>query len=43
MGRHHCTADAAFDLLVRRSSESNHNRRDIAHDIVYDVQRAAGA
>jgi GAF domain-containing protein len=39
MGRHHCSADAAFDLLVQRSSAGNRKLRDIAQDIVDDVQR----
>jgi GAF domain-containing protein len=43
MGRHRCSADAAFDLLVRQSSESNRKLRDIARDIVDDVQRGSQA
>jgi GAF domain-containing protein len=43
MGRHHCSADAAFDLLVRQSSTSNRRLRDIAQDIVDGVQRGAEA
>jgi GAF domain-containing protein len=39
MGRHLCSADAAFDLLVRQSSASNRKLRDIAQDVVDDVQR----
>jgi GAF domain-containing protein len=43
MGRHHCSADAAFDLLVRQSSESNRKLRDIAQDVVDEVQREGEA
>jgi GAF domain-containing protein len=39
MGRHHCSPDAAFDLLVRQSRDTNRKLRDIAQDIVDDVQR----
>jgi GAF domain-containing protein len=39
MGRHRCSADAAFDLLVRQSSQRNRKLRDIAQDIVDDAQR----
>jgi len=39
MGRHRCSADAAFDLLVRQSSQRNRKLRDIAQDIVDEVQR----
>jgi GAF domain-containing protein len=43
MGGHHCSADAAFDLLVRQSRESNRKLRDIAQDIVDEVQRGGDA
>jgi GAF domain-containing protein len=43
MGRHHCSADAAFDLLVRQSNASNRKLRDIAQDTLDDVQRRAEA
>jgi GAF domain-containing protein len=39
MGGHHCSPDAAFDLLVRQSRDTNRKLRDIAQDIVDDVQR----
>jgi GAF domain-containing protein len=39
MREQHCSADAAFDELVRRSSGSNRKVREIAQDIVDDVQR----
>jgi GAF domain-containing protein len=43
MGRHRCSADAAFDLLVRQSSQRNRKLRDIAQDIVDEVQRGGEA
>ena len=43
MGRHHCSADTAFGLLVRQSSTSSRRLRDIAQDIVDGVQRGAEA
>jgi GAF domain-containing protein len=43
MGRHRCSADAAFDLLVAQSSTTNRKLRDIAQAIVDDVQRGADA
>lgn len=39
MREHHCSADAAFDELVRRSNAGNRRLREIAQDIVDDVQR----
>jgi GAF domain-containing protein len=39
MREQHCSADAAFDELVRRSNNSNRRLREIAEDIVDDVQR----
>jgi GAF domain-containing protein len=39
MRDHRISPDAAFDLLVERSSSGNRKLRDIAQDIVDDVQR----
>ena len=43
MREHRCSADAAFDELVRRSNHSNRRLREIAQDIVDDAQRDPGA
>ena len=43
MRDHRISADAAFDLLVQRSSSSNRKLREIAQDIVDDAQRDPGA
>jgi GAF domain-containing protein len=39
MRENHYSADAAFDELVRRSNDSNRRLRQIAQDIVDEVQR----
>jgi hypothetical protein len=39
MRDHRIAPDAAFDLLVERSSSGNRKLRDIAQDIVDDAQR----
>ena len=39
MGRHGTSADAAFDLLSKESQLSNRKLRDIAQDLVDEVQR----
>jgi GAF domain-containing protein len=39
MGRHHYSADAAFDDLAQRSQNSNRKLRDIAQDVVDEAQR----
>src|SRR3954464_15312134 len=41
MGRHGLSADAAFDLLSMESQLSNRKLRDIAQDLVDEVQRGA--
>jgi GAF domain-containing protein len=38
MGRHGITADAAFELLARQSQETNRKLRDIAAELVEEVQ-----
>jgi AmiR/NasT family two-component response regulator len=43
MREHRCSAEAAFDELVRRSNSGNRRLREIAQDIVDDVQREPGA
>jgi GAF domain-containing protein len=40
MSRHGISADAAFDLLSKQSQVMNRKVRDIAQDLVEDVQRA---
>ena len=37
MGERRCTAEEAFDTLVRMSQESNRKLRDVAHEIVEDT------
>jgi GAF domain-containing protein len=39
MSRHGVSADAAFDLLSGRSQAGNRKLRDVAHDLVDEVQR----
>lgn len=39
MGRHGISADAAFDLLCKQSQLANRKLRDIAADLVDEVQR----
>ena len=39
MRDHRISPDAAFDLLVQRSNASNRKLREIAQDIVDEVQR----
>ena len=39
MGRHGVSADAAFDLLSKQSQLTNRKLRDVASDIVDEVQR----
>ena len=39
MGRHGMSADAAFDLLSMESQLNNRKLRDIAQDLVDEVQR----
>ena len=34
MGRQRCTADQAFDLLRRRSQQSQQKLRDVAADLI---------
>jgi GAF domain-containing protein len=41
MGRHHCSAEDAFDRLVRQSNTSNRKLHRVAQEIVDDVQRDA--
>ncbi|HEX2075723.1 MAG TPA: ANTAR domain-containing protein [Geodermatophilus sp.] len=43
MREHHCSADAAFDRLVRQSNASNRKLREVAQEIVEEVQRAPEA
>ena len=38
MGRHRITADAAFDMLSAQSQVTNRRLREIAADIVEEVQ-----
>ena len=42
MREYRCSAEAAFDELVRRSNSGNRRLREIAQDIVDDVQREPG-
>ena len=39
MGRHGISADAAFEMLARESQSANRKLRDIAGDLVDDVQQ----
>jgi GAF domain-containing protein len=39
IGRHHFSAEAAFDELVQKSNHSNRRLREIAQDIVDEAQR----
>ncbi|MBM7806201.1 GAF domain-containing protein [Geodermatophilus bullaregiensis] len=39
MSRHGLSADAAFDLLAKQSQTAQRKLRDIAHDLVEEVQR----
>ncbi|MGR6963522.1 ANTAR domain-containing protein [Geodermatophilus sp. URMC 61] len=39
MGRHGISGDAAFDLLAKQSQLANRKLRDIAADLVDEVQR----
>jgi GAF domain-containing protein len=39
MGRHALSADAAFDLLAQQSQRTNHKLREIAQQVVDEVQR----
>ena len=39
MGQRHCTADEAFQLLVKASSRSNRKLRDIAAELVASTRR----
>jgi GAF domain-containing protein len=43
MAENHCSAQAAFDELVRRSNLSNRRLKDVAQDIVDGVQRHPGS
>jgi GAF domain-containing protein len=43
MREYRCSAEVAFDELVRRSNSGNRRLREIAQDIVDDVQREPGA
>ena len=39
MGRHGITSDAAFEMLSKQSQLANRKLRDIAQDLVDEVQR----
>ena len=41
MGQRHCTAQQAFDVLVRLSQETNRKLRDVAEQLVYQTGGSA--
>ena len=43
MRENHCSAQAAFDELVRRSNKSNRRLKDLAQDVVDEVLRHPGS
>jgi GAF domain-containing protein len=42
MGSHHCTSEAAFDLLVKLSQNGNRKLRDVAQTVVDEAVRDGG-